>query len=373
MGKLTFVLHDESVNTYGFRMLTSGANLEEFKKNPVMLLNHDDYSLPIGRWENIRVEGGKILADAVFDESTELGAQVKKQVESGFLRAVSIGIEDIAKEVLNGVETVTKCRLIEVSVVDIPSNENAVKLFRRSGGYVYKLKELESDTPQDLKSALIAVLGLVSTATDEDIIRAVKTALEGKETAEDAVDDAIMRGYIENAQRGTFIALARGNRVAFREYIKSQETSQSGQIARLIDEAQAKNKLLGGERGIYERLGAKVGVKMLSDLLFTLRPMAKPMDFIRGGAAYSDRTKWTLDDYRKFAPQELQNDPELYARLVRAERGEDVAPHSLEWYRRNNPEYLREHPELFAQLLEQAKRERTEKAKKDSKQPRLTY
>ena len=32
----TFVLHDESVNTYGFRMLTSGANLDEFRKNPVM-------------------------------------------------------------------------------------------------------------------------------------------------------------------------------------------------------------------------------------------------------------------------------------------------------------------------------------------------
>lgn len=252
----------------------------------------------------------------------------------------------------------TKCRLIEVSVVDIPSNENAVKLFRRSGGYVYKLKELESETTQDLRSALIAVLGLVSTATDEDVIRAVKTALEGTETPEEAVDDAIMRGYIENAQRGTFIALARGNRAAFRDYLKSQETSQSGQIARLIDEAQAKNKLLGGERGIYERLGAKIGVKMLSDLLFTLRPMTKPMDLIRGGAAYSDRSKWTLEDYRKFAPQELQNDPELYARLVRAERGEDVAPHSLEWYRRNNPEYLREHPEFYAQMLEQAKRER---------------
>ena len=369
----TFVLSDESRNSYGFVVLTEGIDTTAFERNPVMLYMHNRDGNVIGRWDNIRKEGKRLLADAVFDESTELGAQVKKQVESGFLRAVSIGIEDIAKEVLNGVETVTKCRLIEVSVVDIPSNENAVKLFRRSGGYVYKLKELESDTPQDLKSALIAVLGLVSTATDEDIIRAVKTALEGKETAEDAVDDAIMRGYSENAQRGTFIALARGNRVAFREYIKSQETSQSGQIARLIDEAQAKNKLLGGERGIYERLGAKVGVKMLSDLLFTLRPMAKPMDFIRGGAAYSDRTKWTLDDYRKFAPQELQNDPELYARLVRAERGEDVAPHSLEWYRRNNPEYLREHPELFAQLLEQAKRERTEKAKKDSKQPRLTY
>mgnify|MGYP003375424942 FL=1 len=39
----TFVLHDESVNTYGFRMLTSGAVLDEFIKNPVMLLNHNDW------------------------------------------------------------------------------------------------------------------------------------------------------------------------------------------------------------------------------------------------------------------------------------------------------------------------------------------
>ncbi len=91
MGKLTFVLHDESVNTYGFRMLTSGANLEEFKKNPVMLLNHDDYSLPIGRWENIRVEGGKILADAVFDEGDARAAEVKRKVENDFIRMASIG------------------------------------------------------------------------------------------------------------------------------------------------------------------------------------------------------------------------------------------------------------------------------------------
>lgn len=362
----TFVLSDESRNSYGFVVLTEGIDTTAFERNPVMLYMHNRDGNVIGRWDNIRKEGKRLLADAVFDESTELGAQVKKQVESGFLRAVSIGIEDIAKEVLNGVETVTKCRLIEVSVVDIPSNENAVKLFRRSGGYVYKLKELESDTPQDLKSALIAVLGLVSTATDEDVIQAIKTALEGAETPEEAVDDAIMRGYIENAQRGTFIALARGNRAAFRDYLKSQETSQSGQIARLIDEAQAKNKLMHCERSIYERLGAKIGVKMLSDLLFTLRPMAKPMDFIRGGAAHSDRSKWTLDDYRKFAPQELQNDPELYARLVRAERGEDVAPHSLEWYRRNNPEYLREHPEFYAQMLEQAKRERAKNNKQNN-------
>ena len=52
-------------------MLTSGADLSVFENNPVMLLNHDDWDLPIGRWENIRIEGTRILADAVFDEDDE--------------------------------------------------------------------------------------------------------------------------------------------------------------------------------------------------------------------------------------------------------------------------------------------------------------
>lgn len=80
----SFVLHDESVNTYGFRMLTSGANLEEFKKNPVMLLNHNDYALPIGRWENIRIVGTQILADPVFDMNDERGREVERKVREGF-------------------------------------------------------------------------------------------------------------------------------------------------------------------------------------------------------------------------------------------------------------------------------------------------
>lgn len=362
---ITFVLNDETVNSYGFIVLTEGIDTSVFERNPVMLYMHNRDGNVIGRWENIRKEEKRLLADAVFDESTELGAQVKKQVEGGFIRAASIGIENITKEQLNGVETVTKCRLIEVSVVDIPSNSNAVKLMRRSGGYVYRLNDLEEEAAQDLKTALISLLSLSNDATDKDIIQAVKTLLEGRETPEEAVDDAIMRGYIDGGQRGTFIALARGNRAAFRDFVKTQGAAQSGEIARLIDEAQAKRKLMHCERGIYERIGAKIGAKMLGEILFTLRPMAKPTELIRGGEAYSDRSRWTLDDYRKFAPQELERNPELYARLVKAEKGEDVGAHSLEWYRKNNPEYLREHPEFYAQMLEQAKREQNKQNKQN--------
>ena len=359
---ITFVLSDESVNSYGFVVLTEGIDTTAFERNPVMLYMHNRDGNVIGRWENIRKEENRLLGDAVFDDSTELAATVKKQVEKGFLRSVSIGIEQIATEELNGVQTITKCRLIEVSIVDIPSNENAVKLFRRSGGYVRSLKELDTDkAPGDLKTALIALLGLESGADDKDIIEAVKMAVEGKETAEEAVDGAIMHGYVDAKQRGTFVALARGNRAAFRDFLKSQQKAQAPEITRLINEAVAKHKLLGCETGIFERLGTKIGAKALDELLFTLRPMAKPMDFIRGGAAHSDRSTWTLDDYRKFAPQELERDPELYARLVRAEKGGDITPHTLEWYRRNNPEYLREHPEVYRDLLEKEKKQRNNK------------
>lgn len=365
---ITFVLSDESVNSYGFVVLTEGIETTAFERNPVMLYMHNRDGNVIGRWENIRKVDKRLLGDAVFDDSTELAATVKKQVEKGFLRSVSIGIEQIATEELNGVQTVTKCRLIEASIVDIPSNENAVKLFRRTGGYVYNLKELETDnTPEDLKTALIALLGLEKDADDKDIIEAVKMAIEGKETPEEAVDAAIMGGYIDAAQRGTFIALARGNRSAFRDFVIGQKKAQAPEITRLINEAVSKRKLLGCETAIFERLGAKIGAKALGELLFTLRPMPKPMELIKGGAAYSDRSQWTLDDYRKFAPQELERDPELYARLVRAEKGEEIAPHSLEWYRRNNPEYLREHPEVYRELLEQEKKRQREEARKDNK------
>ncbi|MDR2765327.1 MAG: peptidase, partial [Tannerella sp.] len=99
----TFILHDESVNTYGFRMLTSGADLTEFRKNPVMLLDHNDWNLPIGRWEHIRVEDGKILADAVFDMKDARAKQVAGKVEDGFLRAASIGAwppEEVSDDIL---------------------------------------------------------------------------------------------------------------------------------------------------------------------------------------------------------------------------------------------------------------------------------
>jgi hypothetical protein len=134
--RFPFVLHDESVNTQGFRMLTSGADFSAFRSNPVMLLNHNDWELPIGRWENIRTEGSKILADAVFDESDEKALSVMGKVERKFIKAASIGARAIASSsdpavMLKGQEypTVTQWKVREASICTIGSNHNALALY----------------------------------------------------------------------------------------------------------------------------------------------------------------------------------------------------------------------------------------------------
>ena len=136
MEKKTFVLHDSTVNTHGFRMLTEGVDLSTFRENPVMLLNHNQWDLPIGRWENIRVEGDSILADAVFDDGDERSRQIAGKVDRGFLKAASIGarpvmFSDDPSTWLPGQRepTVTKWIAREASICSIGANYHSLALY----------------------------------------------------------------------------------------------------------------------------------------------------------------------------------------------------------------------------------------------------
>lgn len=138
----TFILTDESLNTYGFWLPLSGAQLDQFRRNPIMLWMHNrawrgtkEEILPIGRWDNIRVEKGKLLADAVFDENDEFAAAIADKVENNILRMASCGIKVIEsssdpKHLKPGqtCETPTKWALREASIVDIGANDNALSL-----------------------------------------------------------------------------------------------------------------------------------------------------------------------------------------------------------------------------------------------------
>lgn len=143
----SFILSEESINDRGFRVLTGGINLERFKKNPVMLWMHRrdngwdlTQTLPIGIWENIRKEDGKLLADPKFDENDKFAMLIKSKVENDLIRGCSSGISPVEfssdpKDLEKGQTraTITKSEIYEASIVDMPSNKNTVRLFSSTG------------------------------------------------------------------------------------------------------------------------------------------------------------------------------------------------------------------------------------------------
>ena len=225
----TFIISDESVNADGFVIQTKGIRTERFKKNPVMLYMHAREKGVIGRWDNIRTEGSQLIADAVFDENNPLGKEVKERVDGGFLRSASIGLSVLNYERIDGVDTVTDCELTEVSIVDIPSNRNAVKLFDKRGLIVLSLKE-SADGDKDLRTQLIEVLKLPATATDGEIIETV-TALSGNAgPAEPDTEKALRLGYVESSQLMLLKHMARTDKSAFRKFMQDKEQAAAVDI-----------------------------------------------------------------------------------------------------------------------------------------------
>lgn len=151
MSKKRIILSDSSLNRYGYRVLTAGLLIEAFKKNPVMLYMHfrDDGSplwgnyKAIGHWEDIQINGDELSAIPVFDMVDDLSKEVAAKYEAETFSAASIGIRIIATSANKDLllpgqtrETVTEAEVMEASIVDIPANSNAVRLYDRSSSAI---------------------------------------------------------------------------------------------------------------------------------------------------------------------------------------------------------------------------------------------
>jgi HK97 family phage prohead protease len=124
-----YVLSDGSVDRMGDIIEPSGWILDGFKRNPIALFAHDT-KLPVGTWENVRVEGGELrgrLKLAPKSASPRI-AELHALVDAKILRAVSVGFRAIASEPRKDGDGLrfTKQSLVEVSLVSIPANENAL-------------------------------------------------------------------------------------------------------------------------------------------------------------------------------------------------------------------------------------------------------
>jgi len=130
-----FVLSDESIDRMGDVIYADGWDLKDFQKNPVALFGHD-HSKPIGVWENVRVEGKKLLGRlklAAQGTSAEIDT-IRSLVEQRILKAVSVGFSPLEySQRDDGGYNFIKQALHETSLVSVPANANALAIAKSYG------------------------------------------------------------------------------------------------------------------------------------------------------------------------------------------------------------------------------------------------
>ena len=278
MEKQTFLVSDETKNSYGFIVLTSGIDTEQFEKNPIMLFMHDRKSSVIGKWENLKKDGDKLYADAIFDTNDPQGKLIADKVKNGFIKSASLGIEILEQKG----DLITKSILHEISIVDIGSNKNALKLYNKK-----EIKQLFfnlNEKNMSLLESLIALLGLETSASEDDVLKKIEE-LTKKEQKQ--LDD-----QKKVKQETLNLAVASGK-------ITANMLPHFGKMLDLDFE---------GTKNVLNQMPGKID-------LFSMIKNPKNQENKENKSGKS-KSLWNLEDYRRFAPHELEKDPLLYQTLL---------------------------------------------------------
>lgn len=141
------VISSETIDGHGEIIDQASWRLERFRQNPVVLYQHDRYTV-VGRADNVRLVDGSLHARIVFATTTQAD-EVFTLFRDGAMRAFSVGFRAgrIEKAIVAGreIRRLLDCELFEVSAVSIPSNPDAV-VKHKSLGLVPQAYELDAST-----------------------------------------------------------------------------------------------------------------------------------------------------------------------------------------------------------------------------------
>ena len=327
------IISTSHLNSYGCRVLTEGIDLGQYKRNPVLLYMHrrcyDGKTMPIGRIERLRVDGDQLIGTPVFDMADEFAKQVASKWENGFLKMLSAGIEIIETSTDTSLllpgqtrATITRCRLEEVSIVDIGANDDAVQLTHEG-----KVLTLSAGTQND-------VLPLLTAFEDEDDnANKLRTS---KEEVQSTNNHNLKPTLTMNKETLTLLGLGENATdqevhdkvLALTNKAKQVEQLELAAVTSAVNTAIAEKRISEAQRDHFMKLGKQIGASDLSETLRLMTPAVKPSQVINqeNGVAGAGQGK----QYAKLSevPADKmdalkQEQPEEYARLYKAEYGVD--------------------------------------------------
>jgi len=302
-------ISNESLNSYGTRVLTAGMNVDQYNRNPVLLYMHQRGQV-IGCVKDLRVEGDEVTGELVFDEATELSQRCKKQYEFGSLKMVSVGIDILElsedpKLLVQGQTspTIAKSKLFEVSLVDIGANDDAIVL-QKDG----KRIELGKDGGVELP-LLHNINNNQKTKTMDQEKLALQLGLP-KDADEATIIAKLTKLQADNAEAETLR--------------QERDTLRAARIETLVNAAIAEKKIGEDKKQQFLDLGKKVGAEVLKQTFDAMSPQVKLSNLVSGGGASGAGSA----EYKKLSDvptdklAELkEKNPAQYKKLYKAEYG----------------------------------------------------
>lgn len=313
-------ISNETLNCYGTWIRTEGIDLTQFNRNPVLLWMHQR-GVVIGMIKDIRVADGEVTGEPWFDEVREESRLAKQQWEKGTLRMGSPNFEILETSEDAALlkpgqtrPTVTRCKLMEYSMVDIGGNDDNIRLsyegreirLDAGGGCdLPLLKESfnENQTLQTMNEQLKTIalmLGLADTATLQEVQKQINVLL-GYQAA-----NTSLRTEKEKLE-------------------KELDTLRLAGITSLVEEAVTAGKIESGKKAHFIELGKKVGQESLKLTLEAMHGTVKPSMVLN-----RDTLPTATGDWKKLSEvpaEELKlmrkNDPQQYRKLYKAEYGVD--------------------------------------------------
>lgn len=319
----SFVIVDESkVNSYGFRTMVDGIDLEQYRNNPIALWMHirayrgtKDEILPLGKITNLRVEGDepgkkRLIGEPVFDLKDDFAAEIARKVEDGFICMASAGLDPIEWSSDNALrlpgqlgQTLVKSRLYEISIVDIGSDSGALALYKdgqmitlAAGGDNPEIPIFNNNEKEESDMKTIALkLGLPETATEQEILNKIST-LQSFQT-----ENVTLKNELE--------------------------TIKLSRITGMVENAITEKRITADKKEHFINLGKSVGAEQLKETLSLIPSALKPTDVLnlkKNGnyvpGATSEAKK--LSDLKPAEMIQLRKEsPEEYRDLYKAEYG----------------------------------------------------
>lgn len=263
-----FVVNTENVNEYKFRVLTSGIDYKQYLRNPVVLYIHtrenkdeERGSEVVGRCIALKVKGTDLIATIEFDEEDPFAKKIAGKVERGFLKMTSIYADVVETSmdpelILEGqlYATVTKSKLVEISIVPIGGNDDALKL-SKFGFDPVKLNKVNTNKTENMSNfkTIAIALALSADADESAIIQKFQTLKLDKEKAEAKVTELENKFTQLAKEEGTELInkvvelglLPEGLKAVQLSAYEADPAGQKVILTKLITDKEAENKQSG--------------------------------------------------------------------------------------------------------------------------------